>query len=272
MSHRSDQLLSAVKTFNAAWDAWVADVQREYPDPTLFDAFDEMLAVFERGNIPGDCRRLSDCVVKLGKEYEAYGNRENPGEFRFHEALKARRGELAELMADKAAPPLKLLETIADLRKQGCNDLQIAGIYEFRDRHGYAIPALVELEFKTPGSVTATRGAVGGRDWQAPEGFSGFSDGTKFAPWACSVVSEATEEDCDTADVEPVCPETPFELWQQKVSVEQAAKMLQKPVEEAAELFAGFAAPPNQDPPVVPAVEPAKAAKRGKGKQLAQAA
>lgn len=172
MGHRSLELTEAAKHFNGQWDKWVDDHNREYPDASLFDDFESLFAVYESGDIPGESRPLADAVARLGREWNAYNDRPNVGDFHFHEDLKAAREALKELLHVQTIPPPKSLESIESLRKAGCTDLQIAQTYGFYDRHGMALSGLVERELANPGSVTRTPGAVDGGDWECPEGLT----------------------------------------------------------------------------------------------------
>ena len=170
MSLRPTELTEAAKAFNAAWDAWVAAENRQYPDATLFDAFDDLFAVLENGDIPAESRPLCDLLSKLRHEWEEYNNREDVGVFDFANSLKAARENIVEHLHVKALVKPPELESIAKLREQKCSDSQIAAAYNFYDRNGYALAALVEKEFADPGSVTRTPGAVDGKDWVHPFG------------------------------------------------------------------------------------------------------
>lgn len=168
---RSTELIAAVKASDAAWKEWQEDVNRENPDDQLFDSITDLFAVFDDGDIPSDCRVLEINVSRLRTEWDAYDNREDVGNLNFHENfLTAREAMVAGLEA-KEAPPAKKLLPIQHFREvEKCSDVQIAAIYDFTDRNGYVLPALVQMEMDNPGSITKTPGAVDGRDWVNPLG------------------------------------------------------------------------------------------------------
>lgn len=168
---RSTELIAAVKASDAAWKEWQEDANRENPDDQLFDSITDLFAFFDDGDIPSDCRVLEINVSRLRQEWDAYDNREDIGNLNFHEDFLTAREAMIDGLEAKEMPPAKKLLPIQHFRDvEKCTDAQIAAIYDFTDRNGYVLPALVQMELDNPGSITKTPGAVDGRDWVNPLG------------------------------------------------------------------------------------------------------
>ena len=122
-------------------------------------------------------------------------------------------------------------------------DHQICEIYGFNDKKGRLMPHLIDKEIKTPGSVLKTPSAIDGRDWEDPR----ITVRRKTKPSAAATIAAKVRERGATTSTEKPCPESPRELWEQRVSVTQSAKMLLKSEDEVKKLFAGFDAELEED-------------------------
>lgn len=234
---RSDQLKTVAEEFCSIHDLWSADKKRPSPDGEYWEAVDNLTAAFASGDMPEDCRELSDAVQVFAREVQEFDDRDNPDDNPDPgNAFWSAREKIATVLAGKGpSARLRPLESIASLRAlPGMTDLQIAKIWGFKDRHGNWLPHLVQEELDRPGSVLKTPGAIDGRDWRDPRlSPSGNAPAERIA----TKVSEKRKK--EARKTEP-CPETPKQLWEQKVSVSQSAKMLQRDEAEVATLFAQF--------------------------------
>jgi hypothetical protein len=118
--------------------------------------------------------------------------------------------------------------------------VQVARMYGFIDRKGNPLPRLVQMELDAPGSVIGPagkgKGLIDGRDWVDPRlAELDEQDG------AAERHSEAIEAKGRRAKKEnSPCRETPRELWEQGVSISQAARMLQQDEKEVRRQFADW--------------------------------
>jgi len=168
---RSAELIAAVKASDAAWKEWQEDENRVNADQRLYDSVTDLLVEFDNGDIPSDCRVLEIYVSRLRSEFLVFDKRENHADPNFHmDFLTAREAMVTSLEATEAPPAKKLLPIQHFREVEKCSDSQIAAIYDFTDRNGYTLPALVQMELDNPGSITKTPGAVDGRDWVNPLG------------------------------------------------------------------------------------------------------
>lgn len=244
---RSEKLKAVCEKLNQVHNEWAADENRPNPDEEYFDAAVAVLNSFGRGTIPGDCRHLAEAVENFRREFLAFDNRPDPANLYPKDSFWDARAKIEKaLQQSEDAPLMRPLETIAQLRDQKVNDIQIAKIWNFIDRKKNPLPHLVQAELDNPGSITKGNGMVDGRDWVHPQaaemadieagadmGDDDFDDddaGEILSPMARK--RKQAEEDKPQR-----CPETPRELWEQKVSVEQSAKMLLMPVAEVKEMF-----------------------------------
>jgi hypothetical protein len=238
-NRRSEQLRAIASEFCRVHDAWVEDDNRPAPDEVYWDACDAIVESFGSGDIPADCRTLADAVERFVSEVERFDDREDATDVYPHDAFWTARERIAVVLlgAEKAAAKaLQPLESIVVLRAQGVGDAQIAMIYGFRDRNGNWMPQLVQREIDQPGSVLKTPGAVDGRDWRDPR----IKDGDAANEPAERHAEALSRKKRRAAKNRQACPETPEDLWRQKVTVQQAARMLGLSESEVAEMFSDF--------------------------------
>ena len=246
MSRRSEFLRTTVEEFLKVHREWSDDKTRPYPDESYWDAVDSVVSAFERGDIPDDCRDLTEAAKELTRERDAFDDRDNLSEMYPHDGFWLARKRLEEeiIATDVREAPPKPMDLIATLRAQcpGITDSQIALIYNFRDRYGNLMTQLVHREETKPGSITETPGAVDGKDWVHPTIYSRARKAAK------EIRPETTEEvkRARARKARPVATETPQDLWDQQLTAKQAAKALNKPLEEVEQLFAEFAAKQNE--------------------------
>lgn len=236
--NRAEQLKRVAAEFCRVHDEWVADENRVVPDEIYFDAADALIESFGSGSIPGDCRTLADAVQEFAEAMEAYDERDNPSEAYPADSFWSAREKVANALAaftasQRELPPLESIPSLASL--SGITHLQIAKIYGFKDRNGQWMPHLVQRELDKPGSVLKTPGAVDGRDWRDPRVPA--DDGNAAAELHSKAIAAKRQRSAKSAKP---CPETPRELWEQKVSIKQAARMLCRPEDEVAQLFGDF--------------------------------
>ena len=240
MNRRMKELIDTCELLLQAHDEWVANENEPNPTSTYWDAVDEVLLAFERGDIPAECRGLAELVERLAIENDRFNARnDDTGEQYPHDDFFAAVQAIRQHLNGVIQVPLKPLETIKELVEQKVSHEQIAKIYGFTDRRGNVLPWLVQRELDKPNSVLNTSGAIDGRDWRDP----------RLPP-----VEDSSPEDerlvrksKAAADDQKPCPELPRELWEQKVPAKQAAKMLRRSVTEVEELFAGFELEREQD-------------------------
>lgn len=169
---RSEELNLAVREQIRVHKEWQDDTvnRGDSPDTAYWDGVTALFATFAAGDIPTDCRELEDMVGRFHAEVEIFDGRDNVNNPEPHVGLWAAWEGVARLFDLQQRPPIRALESIATLKEQKLSDIQIAVAYNFYDHRGYPVAALVEKEFAVPGSVTRTRGAVDGRDWEHPQG------------------------------------------------------------------------------------------------------
>ncbi len=241
MSRRSEQLKAVVNDFLAVHDEWVEDDNRPNPDESYWDSVDGMLNKFDDGGtIPGELRGLDKAVSKFRDEVEAFETEDDQNNLYPKDPFWAAIANIRKAMAGgedrKQLPPLEAIKSLAALPYM--QHAQIAEIYGFRDRKGNLMPALVQKELDTPGSVIGTRGAIDGRDWTDPrlkDVEQDESDDTERTEKLSRKGRQASKEAA-------ACKESPEELWEQNVSVRQAAQMLRREEPEVAKLFAELTA------------------------------
>jgi hypothetical protein len=259
MSRRSDQLRGLVRDFCRQHDAWVKDDSRPHPDEAYWDAVNDLLDSFRKGDVPESCRALFKAVEAFGEQVTLYDDRENERELMPDEAFWSARQAMADVLsvADRTVGPIAPLESMQSLRALNppASDENICKIYGLGNRLRWLIH-LVQLELTTPGCVLLPKAefeaanpgkkwvGVDGKEWRDPR-----------LPAEEPEDDEAVSEEKDKLSrgrknkakaMEP-CPESPRELWElgQKpggtpITVKQAAKMLGKTEAEVAELFEQF--------------------------------
>jgi len=200
-----------------------------------WDAIEEVFDAFERGDIPADCRALSVAVSNLSEQAEAFHTRDDESNFypkdKFWDAVKAVREATAGAVAPRKLIPL---EPMTKLREQKVEDWQIAKIYGLVDADGIPQTHLVQKEIDKPGSVID-------ENWRDPR-LKDIEQEQELAEGDDEGLERKTE-----AAKPKQCPESPRQLWEQKVSIQQAAKMLLMTEEEVAELFAQYDEERKQD-------------------------
>jgi len=235
MSRRSAQLKAIVENFNRVHKEWADSENRPNPDETYWDAVDALRDTFSEGEIPPDCRQLTDAVNDFLDEVDVFDQRENPNNYYPHDAFWRTRQAIEDCLKAEDVPELPPLEPIAELAKlPNITHTQIAKMWGFTDRNGQPMPHLVQRELNHPGSVINTAGSIDGRDWVDPRIAE-----RNAAKQAAERHLSALERPKDEA---PPCKETPQELWEQNLSPKQAAKMLRTSVEEVQRLWDEFEA------------------------------
>lgn len=161
LMRREDLLISALQAVLDEWDAWQqseATGREELPEPFLV-ALDDCCTIWESGDIPERCRSILLPVNRLTnhyKDFAAYVSSREPTPRReFWETL----GELKNALT--WAPPAVAefyCEPIAQLMDEKVSPHQIALMYSHEGRgpflvNGQPQPALVQREFRNPGSV-----------------------------------------------------------------------------------------------------------------------
>lgn len=236
MSRRAEQLVELVAEFLRVHNAYVEDDNQQNPTEVYWDALEAVLDSFAEGEIPASCRELAAAVERLAEEFEVYDNRHNVSVMYPHEAFWTARQAVATLFEQSKARELPPLESIAQLDAQKVSHRQIAQIYGFVDQQGRVLPHLVQKELDSPGSVTKTPGAIDGRTWRDPRIVDD-------EPSAERHHSELLAKRQAVAEVDQqACPESARDLWEQGVSVNQAAKMLKQDASAVALTFAEFEA------------------------------
>jgi hypothetical protein len=234
--NRTEQLKTIAAEFCRVHVQWCEDPKRNNPDAIYWDAANALVSSFQEGDIPGDCRDLQEAVAEFSIAVDAYDNRDTPENqyppSEFWKAVEA--VQAAMKVAEK--PPLPPLESIPSLAVlPGITTEQICKIYGFRDRHGNWMPQLVQRELDKPGSVIDAPDGVDGRKWRDPR--LPPEDGNTAADRHSKAIAEKRQA---SAKSRQPCPESPKDLWEQKVPVAQAAKMLVLPETEVAQLFGEF--------------------------------
>lgn len=229
-SRRRDQLYAVVDNLTAVHNEWADDANRPNPDEMYWDAVDAVINAFATGSIPAECRTLCECVSDLARELAIFDERIDFEEGYPHNGFWESRQRLEDARKLIVAPIIKPLESMQELHRQGVSNDQIARIYKLFDQHGEPQGWLVQKELDNPGSVL-------GKDWKDPrlvEAERAERESIERAQSNLAAKSRAAQ-----ANARP-CPETPLELWEQSVSVEQAALMLRQPVGAVQEMFDGF--------------------------------
>jgi hypothetical protein len=128
---RADLLVGSILTAIRLRDMWITSGVPNISDP-LAQAIDDVMIVWEDGDIPADCRPLYDAYLKLKQCWIRFGEymseREKSPRRDFWDALKELEGVLIN-REERFLPPM--LESITDLRKLNpqCTWVQICYIY-----------------------------------------------------------------------------------------------------------------------------------------------
>jgi hypothetical protein len=160
MSERREQLLHATDHLIETWNRWCDDPETTFITRDFEEAVNDCLLVFSDGSIPGDLRRLWHCVGSLAEHWQAWleRNEEAPGKAPvpvgdFWSALESVAAQRAE--ADR--PPIRHLESIAQLDAQKVGDSQICKIYGFVDAEGRPRVDILAEERAYPGKHTGPK-------------------------------------------------------------------------------------------------------------------
>lgn len=242
MGYRSEELRDVVESFLAYHDEWATDDNKPVPDGRYWDLADDVIAAFDDGSIPADCRELAEAVEAFTDEVSVFDNRDNPAEAYPHAAFWTAVGKVRKCIESAKGPTLRPLESLQTLREQKVTDMQICTIYGFFDRKGNAMPWLVQQELDKPGSILQAPGAIDGRDWHDPRvpPNQKATDDADESDRAVTRKTKAAEREAAP------CPETPHELFQQGVSIAQAARMLRQEESVIAGMWADFEAEKKQ--------------------------
>jgi hypothetical protein len=209
---------------------WTADYQRQALDDTYKDALDALFESFEAGDIPADLRDLADTLPEFDKQYADFASREEEldgyPQQAFWSAFENFRRVLENPNEVATLPPL---ESVQLLNEQKVSHSQIAKMYGLIDAKGVPQAHLIQKELDDPGSVI-------GPDWVDPRQKE-FDEARAAAGRHAEKLQKAAEP---TAAPDKPCPETPRELWEQKVSAEQSAKMLKQPLEPIKKQWAAW--------------------------------
>lgn len=234
MSRRAQQLVDLVAEFLRVHEAYVEDDNQQNPNEVYWDALTAVLDSFAEGEIPASCRELADAVDRLRDEFEVYDNRHEVSVLYPHQAFWSARAALASLFERSKARELPPLESIAQLDAQKVSHRQIAQIYGFIDGQGRVLAHLVQKELDSPGSILKAPGAIDGRDWRDPR------VPVDESPAERHHSELLAKREAIAADDAAPCPESARDLWEQGVSVSQAAKMLKQDASVVALAFAEF--------------------------------
>lgn len=230
MNRRTELLHVAVDEFKRIHDDWQDSQHRKTPDEPFWRGIKKFLSAFATGDIPEECRELADAVARFTEELDVFDAREDwdtnqEPHKAFWEALLM----VFDLRQVPVIQEARKLETIQLLDKQGVSHQQIAYIYNLRLPNGELAAHLVQREIDQPGSVI-------GPDWVDPEAKKKQEQRNLSSRTIHATLSRMREKE---ADRKP-CPESPHDLWEQKVSVAQSAYMLVKTQAEVQSIFDEF--------------------------------
>jgi hypothetical protein len=229
----SKKLIQSAHKFCLAHDDWANDQKRPIVDAKYFEDLRDMLGIFDAiEDPPTECEKLCEAVDELHQEYISYDDRENaaeqPSKY-FWEAREKVQEALNRFRDEEPAFPA--LESIKELHNQGTPHEQIARIYRLFDEFGRPKTHLIQRELDQPGSVINPETFIDPRivDWRKERGLA-------------LDKKELSQDSVIPLDSIPAAPaaETPFQLWEQKVGIEQAARMLKRPQPEVEQLFAKY--------------------------------
>ena len=138
-------------------------------------------------------------------------------------------------------PGMARLELARDLLSQGVSEQQACEIFGFVDRNGNPIYWKIRAESDFPGFATLSKTAK----WEDPrwashreqERRAKAAEDDRLRIAKASAEAEAVKA---AKAVPQRCPESPRQLWEQKVSVEQSAAMLLLSIGEVYEMFREF--------------------------------
>lgn len=247
---RTEELYAAVDTFNKVHEDWSNRPGEELITADYSAAFEAMVAVFEHGAIPANCRKLASAVFEFAAEMETF---DQSDQVKPLQSLWAAREKMARIATQGINRPEEFrLESVKTLHEQGVSSEQIARMYGLVDDAGNGKSWLIEKELATPGSVI-------GADYVHPEQLKRSSQFDAEAQTVARIQeTRAAEEPGDVA------PETPEELFYQGVSIQQAARMLRMTEGDLQMIWDKLPRPRNDTeywvPTATPAAEPEQAA------------
>ena len=201
MSHRSEQLFNAVDQLTKAHAAWVAGPHNN-PTPEYWDAVEDLLTVYEDGEIPADCRELAAAIDKLSIEHSRFEGRIDQNGGYPHDGFFVARQALEQARQATAVVEKPRLESIDELIRQGVPDKQIAKM------HGHQVHEIEGYRNKT---------------WKPAEGHLPPAERERMVK--VSQASQQIEARLAGKRETVVAPESVQELLQQNVSFKQVAKM-----------------------------------------------
>src|SRR4051812_39168945 len=77
---RSDQLRTVAQEFVKVHNDWAENKKRPHPDGEYWEAVDNLTEAFATGDIPDDCRDLSQAVQAFALEAQEFGERDSPAD------------------------------------------------------------------------------------------------------------------------------------------------------------------------------------------------
>jgi len=186
-----------------------------------------MFESFEAGDIPDEVRALEETLGPLANEYDNFLDNESDLAGYPQQSFWAAFEKFRETIErPQQETPLRPLESIKQLHDEKVTHNQIAKMYGLVDERGNPQGHLIQKELDAPGSVI-------GPDWKDPRVKELEAKRSAASRHAAAIQKARTPN-----PKAPPCPETPRELWEQRVSVEQSAKMLQQTEDEVRAQFA----------------------------------
>lgn len=223
---RSAILFAAVEEFNTVHNAWVGDSNSDHPTIRYWDALDELLETFDAGDVPSDCRQLASAVYDLAREKQAHDATDSIDPA--HSFWAAREALETLWERHRYGAKVKYRETVKELDRQGVPHEQIARIWGLKHRDGSGNATLVARELEFQGSVI-------GPDYVHPDDRDDDERAERnIEKYRAQHTGEAPAVASNRPSEDPPCPETSEELWLQKVSIPQAAKMLKRTQDDLA--------------------------------------
>jgi len=236
---RSAVLFGAVSGFNDIHNDWAnaRENSARYPTLAYWRSFNDMVNLFQSGNLPADCRQLSVAVFNLAKqsvEFDISDSPEPPSAF-WHA-----REHLEDIHIKLGQPGEPVYrESIKELDKQVVPHEQIARMWGLRNADGTGRPHLVQQELDNPGSVI-------GPDYIHPDDVEAGKDAEEARRTYQSMRDTMTSAAAEAAAESQPCPETSQELWLLPgMTIRQAAKMLQRTEDDVAAEWQTFEAAKN---------------------------
>ena len=244
---RRDNLFAVVDRLTQIHNEWV-DSDLRNPNDVYWDAVSLVVKSFDEGEIPNDCRKLFECASDLSRELEIFDARDYASTGYPQNGFWEARQRLEDARKQTSARGVKPMESIKELDAQGVSHEQIARMYKIVDPNtGEPQGWKIKQELAEPGSVI-------GKDWKDPavaELERQQKESTRRSRGSLAEKSGRAEA------ASAPCPESPLELWQQGVSIEQSARMLKIPMAEVEAMFSEFDKKKSGDKPGAATGEPA---------------